>query len=149
MRSRLLPAVGVTAALLLGSAGCGADSEKEYCNALKADQETFSVMQEDASGLALLRHVTLLHRLAAKAPDDLSDEWQVLLGALDSFSRTLDEVGVSPDDFVGGKPPAGLSAADQTRIADAADVLSSTDVVDAANGIEQHAKDVCKLQLGL
>jgi hypothetical protein len=148
MRPRLLVATGVASVLLLAPAGCG-DPEKEYCNALKADQETFSEMQEDTSGLALLRHVTLLHRLADKAPDDLSDEWQVLLGALDSFSRTLDEVGVSPDDFSDGKPPAGLSAADRTRIANAADALSSADVVGAANGIEQQAKDVCKLQLGL
>jgi len=148
MRPRLLTATGVASVLLLVSTGCGG-SEQDYCNALQADQKTFSAMQEDTSGLALLRHVALLHRLAGKAPDDLSDEWQVLLGALDSFSHTLDEVGVSPADFVDGKPPAGLSAADRTKIANAADVLSSTDVVDAANGIEQQAKDVCKLQLGL
>jgi hypothetical protein len=147
MRARL-GAAGIASVLMVVCAGCG-DSGKEYCSALAADQETFSAMQEDTSGLALLRHVALLHRLADKAPDDLSDEWQVLLGALDSFSHTLDEVGVSPDDFVDGKPPAGLSAADRTRIANAADVLSSGDVVDAANGIEQQAKDVCKLQLGL
>jgi hypothetical protein len=148
MTPRLLLASGVTAVLLLGTAGCG-DPEKKYCAALKADQETFSEMQDDTSGVALLGHLPLLHRLADKAPDDLSDEWQVLLGALDSFSHTLDEVGVSPDDFVAGKPPAGLSVADQARVAHAADVLSSPDVVDAANGIEQQAKDVCKLQLGL
>jgi hypothetical protein len=148
MTPRLVLAAGITVLLLLGSAGCG-DPEKKYCTALKADQETFSEMQDDTSGVALLGHLTLLHRLADKAPDDLSDEWQVFLGALDSFSDTLHQVGVAPGDFVDGKPPAGLSAADRTRVANAADVLSSPDVVDAANGIEQQAKDVCKLQLGL
>ncbi len=147
MRPRGLLTVLVAAVLVLSS-GCG-HTEKEYCNALKADQETFSEMQDDSSGLALIGHRTLLHRLSAKAPDDLADEWQVFLGALDSFSATLDDVGVSPDDFVDGKAPAGLSEADRSRIANAANVLSSADVVDAANGIEQQAKDVCKLQLGL
>ena len=135
--------------LVLALTGCGSDSEAEYCGALKADQQTFAEMQEDTSGVALLRHRTLLHGLADKAPEDLGDEWQTLLGALDTFATTLDQLGVAPDDFVDGRPPAGLSEADRTRIADAANVLSSADVVDAADGIEQQAKDVCKLQLGL
>jgi hypothetical protein len=143
------PAVGVlVAVLLLGAAGCG-DPEKDYCAALKGDQEMFAEMQDDTSGLALLKHRDALHRLAEQAPDDLTDEWQTFLGAVDAFSRTLDDVGVRPDAFKDGQPPAGLSAADRTLIANAASELSSADVVEAANGIEQHAKDVCKLQLGL
>jgi hypothetical protein len=149
MRARGLVTGVVAAVLLLGSSGCGGDPEKEYCAALKGDQELFAEMQDDTSGLALLRHRSALHRLATKAPDDLTDEWQAFLGAVDAFAKTLDDVGVRPGDFVGGQPPAGLTAADRTRIANAASELSSADVVEAANGIEQHAKDVCKLQLGL
>jgi hypothetical protein len=127
---------------------CG-DDEKNYCNALESDQQVFAEMQDDTSGLALLKHLTMLHGLADKAPDDLTDEWQTFLGALDAFAGTMHDLGVNPDDFVDGKPPAGLSEDDRKRIADAASELSSPDVVEAANGIEQHAKDVCKLQLGL
>jgi hypothetical protein len=148
MSLRPLATAATVAALLFASGGCG-DPEQEYCSALRADQEAFSEMQADASGVALLRQRALLHRLADKAPADLSDEWQVFLGALDSFARTLDDLHVSPGDFVGGQPPPGLSDADRTRIANAASALSSDDVVEAASGIEQQAKDVCKLQLGL
>ena len=148
MTIRGLVAGAVAAALLLAPQACG-DPEKTYCDALNADQQMFSEMQEDANGLGLLKQRTALHRLADKAPDDLDDEWQTFLGALDAFEDTLAETGVHPDDFVAGKPPAGLSAADRTRIANAASELSSADVVEAANGIEQQAKDVCKLQLGL
>ena len=109
----------------------------------------FAEMAEDSNGLALLEHGTRLHALAEKAPDDLDDEWQTFLGAIDAFSSTLADLGVKPDEFVDGKPPSGLSAADRTRIAAAASELSSQDVVEAASGIEQQAKDVCKLQLGL
>ena len=48
-----------------------------------------------------------------------------------------------------GEPPAGVTASTRTAIAEAANELASEDVVTAATGIEQQAKDVCKLQLGL
>ncbi|MGY2874931.1 hypothetical protein ACVW00_002121 [Marmoricola sp. URHA0025 HA25] len=137
------------AVLLLSLQACGGGSDKGYCDALKADQPLFAQMQDDTSGLGLLKHRAALHALADKAPDDLGDEWQTFLGALDAFAGTLSDLHVAPGDFVDGKPPAGLGEDARNRIASAASELSSADVVEAADGIEQHAKDVCKLQLGL
>jgi len=150
MTRRLSPAVAplLAVVLALGVTSCG-DQEKSYCAALSSDQELFAAMADDTSGLALLKHRSALHDLADKAPSDLSDEWQTFLGAVDAFAKTLDDVGVKPGDFVDGQAPAGLSPAAHTRIVDAANELSSDDVVQAADGIEQQAKDVCKLQLGL
>jgi guanylate kinase len=48
-----------------------------------------------------------------------------------------------------GTPPAGLSAAQRTAITQAADHLSSDSTVSAAAGIDQQARDVCKIQLGM
>lgn len=148
MRRGRLSGALVATLLLVAPTACG-DQEKGYCDALESDQKMFAEMAEDTNGLALLEHRTRLHALAEKAPDDLDDEWQTFLGAIDAFSSTLSDLGVKPDDFVDGSPPAGLSPTDRTRIANAASELSSEDVVEAANGIEQQAKDVCKLQLGL
>lgn len=148
MSMRLVATVALAAMLVSGLAGCG-DEEKDYCSALQAKQQMFAEMEDDPAGLGLLDHRTALHELGDKAPDDLSDEWQTFLGALDAFARTLDDAGVKPGDFVDGKPPASLSEAERTKIANAASELSSDDVVAAADGIEQQAKDVCKLQLGL
>lgn len=142
-------ATALAVATLLGSLTACGDPAEAYCSALQSDQKLFAEMQDDTTGLALLRHRAALHDLADKAPDDLTDEWQTFLGAVDAFAATLSEVGVKPDDFVDGKAPAGLSEADHTRIVNAANELSSDDVVEAANGIEQQAKDVCKVQLGL
>jgi hypothetical protein len=136
------------AVLLLPLAACG-DDEGSYCSALESEQETFAEMQNETSGPGLLKYRTTLGELAAEAPDDLRDEWQTFLGALDALSDTLDEAGVEPEEFVDERPPPGLSATDRTLIANAASELGSEDVVEAANGIEQQAKDVCKLQLGL
>jgi hypothetical protein len=144
---RLFAAI-VASTLALTLAGCG-DQENTYCAALTADQEKFAALQDDTTGVGLLDQLPMLRRLADKAPDDLDDEWQTFLGALDAFADTLSSAGVKPDDFVDGKPPVGLSADVRSRIAAGANELASTDVVAAANGIEQQAKDVCKLQLGL
>ena len=54
-------------------------------------------------------------------------------------SRTSRESGIR-----GNQSPA-----DQRAIIAAADQLSSDDVVAAAAGIEQEARDVCKINLGL
>lgn len=148
MTPRRILTTALCGVLLLAVPACG-NREKDYCSALKTDQPMFAEMQDDSSGLGLLEHRTALHGLSEKAPDDLTDEWQTFLGALDAFAGTLRDAGVKPGDFVDGKPPEGISDAQRTKIADAASELSSPDVVDAANGIEQHAKDVCKLQLGL
>jgi hypothetical protein len=148
-RGRRTAVAAAVLTLLLGAlVGCGG-SENSYCGALKSDQQMFAEMQDDTSGLALLRHRSALHHLADQAPDDLSDEWQTFLGAIDAFARTLDEARIKPDDFVDGQAPPGLDAQTRTRIANAASELAADDVVEAANGIEQQAKDVCKLQLGL
>jgi hypothetical protein len=147
---RLRTAVGpvLAAVLALGAVSCG-DPEKSYCAALSADQELFAAMADDTSGLALLKHRSTLHQLGDKAPSDLTDEWQTFLGAIDAFDQTLHETGVKPDEFVDGQAPATLSPEVRTRIVNAANELSSDDVVQAADAIEQQAKDVCKLQLGL
>ena len=72
-----------------------------------------------------------------------------LLRAVEGLDEAIDDAGVKPSDFEDGKPPAGLSAADQKAIADAAGQITTDDVVAAATGIEQQARDVCKVNLGL
>ena len=62
----------------------------------------------------------MLRDLADKSPEDLADEWQTFIGALDGLDQAIEDAGVKASDFKDGKPPAGLSAADQKAIADAA-----------------------------
>lgn len=133
-------------AMLVLPAGCGGSSEDRYCAALKSDQTIFA---DDGTGLALITNLPKLEDLAAKAPVDLGDEWQTFSTALEALRDAVRAAGLKPTDFVDGKPPAGTSAAARSAIATAANELSDDDVVTAASGIEQQAKDVCKLQLGL
>ena len=141
-------AAGLVVALLLPLAGCG-DKTDDYCSALEDRNKQIAEMVGSDSPDALLKGLPVLRDLAKKAPEDLADEWQTFLGALDGLADALDEAGVKPRDFVGGKPPEGLSVRAQKAISDAASQIGADDVVEASTGIEQQARDVCKVNLGL
>ncbi|MFL6061208.1 MAG: hypothetical protein ACJ72E_08255 [Marmoricola sp.] len=136
----------VLAALVLLAAGCGKDQEQTYCDALHAKQTIFA---DDDSGQGFLPHLADLRALAKKAPDDLTDEWQVFLDALGDLSTAISSAGVKASDIVGGKQPAGVSDAQWAAIRAAANGLGSDSVAEALDGIDQEARDVCQLQLGL
>jgi hypothetical protein len=142
-------AVGLAVAVLLPVAGCGKDRIQTYCDDLGAHQKQIADMLDSGSPDALLGRLDLLKQLAAKSPSDLEDEWARFVHAVEGLDAALRHAHVKPSQFVGGKPPAGVSAADEKSIVDAADELSSDDTVSAASGIEQEARDVCKINLGL
>ncbi len=143
---RLVPAV--LAVLLLGLAGCG-DPIEDYCSQVREDRKEFAEMLESESSSALLGNLPMLHDLAERSPDDLSDDWQTYLRAVEGLDNAIKDAGVKPSDFNGGKAPAGLSKADQQAIAEAAGQITTEDVITAATNIEQQARDVCKVNLGL
>ena len=55
---------------------------------------------------------------------------------------------MKPADFEDGKPPAGTQRRGRKAIAEAADQVATDEVSQAASGIEQQARDVCKVNLG-
>jgi hypothetical protein len=141
-------AAGLVVALLLPLAGCG-DPTADYCSALKEHNKDIAEMIGSDSPAALLSGLPTLRDLAEKAPEDLTDEWQTFLGALDGLAGAIKDAGVKPSDFKGGRPPNGISASQQKAISEAANQVGADDVVQASSGIEQQARDVCKVNLGL
>lgn len=149
-----LALAGLTLAL---TGGCGnpvhlitgGNSIDDYCAALNADQKTFAAMFADGSATALLNHLPMLQDLAGQAPDDIADDWQTFVTALQGLHDALTKAGLKPSAYVGGKPPSGLSTRDRERITVAADQLSAQNTVQAAGSIDQEARDVCKTNLGL
>ncbi len=138
--------------LAAGLSGCG--GTKSYCSALKDDKAQLSRLAAEsgkpgaAGGTALAETVDVLAGLADKAPDDIADEWDTLVQALRGLSDAIRESGADPGDFASGGTPDGVSAGQLDAVQQAARELQDLRVQQAGTSIEQHARDVCKVDLG-
>jgi hypothetical protein len=133
-------------ALALVLTGCASQKEK-YCDAVKQHQQELGKILGDGSPDALLKALPILRDMAADAPEDIKDEWQIVVSALDRLQKALDDAGVDPATYDRKHPPAGLSQADKDAIDAAAAGLTSPATVDAFNGVDQEIKDVCGIPL--
>ena len=146
-RARLL-AGAAALAVLVPVGGCG-DPVQAYCGSLRDNRVTLSRMINSGSPTALIDNLTLLKDIAGRAPSDLTDEWQAFISAIENLDQALHDADVAPSAYHDGKAPAGISRAARKEIADAASQLASPQVVSAADGIVQEARDVCHLDLEL
>lgn len=135
------------AAVCAGLTSCG-DPVADYCASLKEHRTELNQLVEADTRFGLITHLKLLEELADKAPDDLTDEWQGFLSAIHGLDRAIRASGHRPADFKTGSMPAGLSESDRAAITSAADRLASPETLAAAAGIDQQARDVCKVNLG-
>jgi hypothetical protein len=148
--------VAITAGVML--AGCGSDTDR-YCEALRENRQTLSDLAQGAgeSGGAgsggsddvLGSSLAVFEQLQQDAPGDVRDEWDTLVFALRSLDRALDRAGVSMTEFDPQDPPPDLTDAQVEALRDAGAELRTPRVIEAGEAIEQHARDVCEVDLGL
>ncbi len=149
LRARTRAAGLVVLLLVLPLAGCASEKE-EYCSALQDEQknlERLSAGSDDPGSGDLARTIDVFERLRAEAPDDMVDEWDTYVTALQALEKALDDAGADESMFSDGERPEGMSKDDYASISSAAVELRSTRVVQAAAGIENQARDVCKIDL--
>lgn len=157
----LRPRRGVQLAGALGCglllAGCtnpitwvtGGNAIDDYCSAISAHQVQFADMFAAGTPDALLENLPMLQELAGGAPSDITDDWQNFLTPIEGLNAALKSAGIKPSQYHDGVPPAGTSAADRQSIATAAALLAAPTATAAASAIDQEARDVCKLNLGM
>ncbi|QZY30522.1 hypothetical protein [Nocardioides coralli] len=139
---------GVLSLGVLG--GCSESPEDvraDYCEEVEDRQVELSEIMAEDSPATLLRALPVFRDLAAEAPRDIADEWELLIGALDGLDAALNDAGVEPADYDADDPPPGVSEEQQRAIARAADELASGEVAAAYEGVQQQAKDVCQTPL--
>jgi hypothetical protein len=141
-------AAAALALLAGGLAGC-ADEQQRYCDAVTAHQRELSDLVGSGDPDALLRALGPFRDLRSHAPGDISDEWQQVITSIEGLQRALDAAGVDPATYDRAHPPAGLSAADRSRIDAAAKELGSGTTLRALQDLDQQARDVCKTPLTL
>jgi hypothetical protein len=135
--------------LLLVPTGCS-DPTGDYCAALTDEQTTLERLSSASSPdqQALTDGLAAFERLRDAAPDDLRDEWTTYVNAWRGLTDALDETGLDSSAFQDGELADDVDPDDADVVRDAAATLRSQPVVDASLGIEQHAADVCDVDLG-
>lgn len=149
MSPRRLLGLLLAAALVTPALGCGNQGD-DYCSTLATHRKELDDLTSASADPAstLIDHLPLFRTLASHAPNDLTDEWQTFIDALQGLDRAVRKSGHRLSDFDDKKVPSGLTPEQHQAIVDAADHLASDQVNRASRGIEQQARDVCKTNIG-
>jgi hypothetical protein len=135
---------------LVPLAGCG--HGHSYCDAVRDHQSDLGSIARAPTGsdrAGLLQALPIFEDLQAKSPDDVTDDWQVLVTRLRALHAALDRAGVDPTTYDPKHPPAGLSAEDRVLIRRAAAELAASDTQQALDTVQQEVLDVCHTPLDL
>lgn len=148
---RAVTAVTATGAALAALAGC-ADQTETYCAEVedRRDELTELALSSQDPGPGLYPGLLGIWRdLQEEAPDDIADEWATLVFSMEGFLEAVARTGATPETFDPERPPPGATDAEVAAARDAAEELVSTRVFTAAESVQQHARDVCRTDLGL
>lgn len=125
------------------------DPQAAYCEAVEAERADLSEALAGGESTGLIAALPHFEALAAEAPRDLEDEWEIVVEVVTDLRDALDEAGVDPASYDPKKPPADLDPDDRDAIAAAADALASRRTTEAFAGVQQHSRDVCRTPLTL
>jgi hypothetical protein len=145
MRTRLAAAV----LLLPLLAGCGGDPKDDYCDAVRSHQQELSDIVGSGEPDALLQALGVLRDLQDRAPADITDEWQQIVGRVEALAEALDDAGADPATYDRDDPPPGMTEEQKARIDAAAAQLGSGTTLRALQDLDQQARDVCQTPLTL
>lgn len=129
--------------------GCSDDPYADYCEVVTDNQQELSEILGAGGPVALLRALPIFRELEDAAPDDIQDDWKVVVSGLQALETALDDAGVDPATYDRDDPPEGLTDEEKDRIDAAAGELTAADSVAAFAAVEQQARDVCKTPLRL
>ena len=129
-------------------AACGSERDA-YCDAVADHQQELSDIVGSGEPDALIRALDVFEDLQDDAPDDISDEWQQVVGRIQALRNALEDAGVDPATYDRDDPPADLDPEDKAAIDAAAKELGSGTTLRALQDLDQQARDVCKTPLTL
>jgi hypothetical protein len=140
-----LAALLAVAALSLGGCGHG----ESYCGAVHDHQSALGSIAHGGDRTALIEALPIFEDLRSKAPDDVAEDWQLLVTRIQALDTALKNAGVDPATYDAKNPPTGLSAEDRALIRRAAAELAASDTQQALTTVQQEVLDVCHTPLDL
>ena len=144
----LVVAAGVLAYLLLRQAEPD-DPFARYCEEVEEHQAVIGAARSAGETTGLIRALPAFEDLAEAAPDDIEDEWRIVVSRVTDLRDALADADVDPAAYDPEKPPEGVDAEDLEAIKAAAVRLGSRETAAALTGVEQQARDVCQTPLSL
>ena len=145
MRRLAALAAGLCLLGLLTSA-CKSGTEK-YCDEVKAQQQRLTELAANPDPATIFAVLPPYQALAAKAPDDIKDEWATVIDRYQQLRSALSDAHVSPQQYAGNTWRQGLSKEQVNGILRAAAGLVDPQTQDALNDVQQQARDVCQTPL--
>ena len=133
--------------LLLSSTSCSTDPEADYCDALKSSRSDLVRGLQGGAGSGAEAALGVMKKLKAAAPSELQDEWDTVVFAYEDLVSAVEATGAPIGDFGAKTRPEGVSPQQWRQVRGFAAKLSSPRVIDAARGIEDHARQVCDVDL--
>jgi hypothetical protein len=124
-----------------------------YCGAVKDHQSDLGSISHAGGGAGdragLIQALPAFEDLDKLAPDDVADDWQLLVTRIQALDTALRKAGADPATYDAEHPPAGLSAESRGLIRRAAAQLAASDTHQALATVQQEVLDVCHTPLDL
>lgn len=136
---------GLCGAVLPLLVGCGGGHE--YCGAVRDHQSELGTIVGGGDRTALIRALPIFEDLRDQAPDDVADDWGLLVTRIRALDDVLRDAGVDPATYDPKHPPADLGDADRAAIRRAAAQLAASDTQQALANVQQEVLDVCHTPL--
>lgn len=139
----LAPAAVLACVVGLAATGCSDDPQSDYCEAVEEHQAELTDLAAADDPGAIFGALDVYDDLREKAPRDIVDDWDAVVGPLRDLEQVLSDRGVDPSTYSAEDPPDGLDDEARQDIEAAARKVGSEQTVTAMASVEQHALDVC------
>jgi hypothetical protein len=152
---RIFSAVAVAALGLCLLTACGDDGGKaggssgDYCSDLKAAvKEVDALKGGDFSDLE--KTTDTMNELADEAPDEIKDDWEILVKGVEKLVDALKKAGLDDDDMAtlqSGEVPDDVDMTALQSLMTEIQALDTPEFQEAGDNINKHAKDECGVDL--
>jgi hypothetical protein len=137
------------AAVLSVAGGCGGSDYSSYCDAVTGHQEQLTDTFGSGGRAALIDALPAFEDLQAKAPSDIRGDWDQIVTSLQGLQSALRAAGVDPAAYDRNHVPGGVTPAQKAAIDAASRAVGSAATTQAAQSVQQEARDVCHTPLTL
>ncbi len=147
----LLVVVAVAGAIAFGIIRERRDDDPfaDYCAEVTERRDDIGAALSAGPQAGLLRALPSFEALAAEAPEDIRDDWRLVVDRIADLRDALDDAGIDPLTYDREKPPADVPEERRGAVDTAAVRLGSLETRTALKHVEQQARDVCKTPLSL